>query len=321
MQRLLSLLADGQYRSGNSLAELLDISPSTLRKALGELSALGISIQSSRGRGYRIKGGLDLLDKRFISNELASLNYDRINIMETVDSTNRVAQTLMSEGCRQVLVAAEYQGEGRGRRGRQWVSPYAANLYLSLGYRFKGGAAALQGLSLAVGLAVQQSLSTLGVEGVELKWPNDLLLERRKLGGVLIELAGDLSGECSVVVGVGLNVKMPDGVNASIDQEWADLGKPMSGELNRSKLLVGIVRSLTQLLNEFESKGFAEFAQQWQAVHAFQDTPVRLLMGHTEVEGICRGVDAQGEVLVEVGGRLNSYSAGEISLRGVSSAS
>ena len=321
MQRLLSLLADGQYRSGNSLAASLDISPSALRKALDELSALDLSIQSSRGRGYRISGGLDLLDEQLISKELASLSFDRIDVLKTVDSTNRVAQSHMSDGCRQVLVAAEYQGEGRGRRGRQWVSPYAANLYLSLGYQFKGGAAALQGLSLAVGLAVQQALSSLGVAGVQLKWPNDLLLERRKLGGVLIELAGDLTGECSVGIGVGLNVKRPDGINTSIDQEWADLGNHMSGVLTRSQLLIEMVRSITQLLNEFQLKGFSEYAQPWQAVHAFQDHPVKLLMGHAEVEGICRGVDAQGEVLVEVGDSVNSYAAGEISLRGVNSAS
>ena len=321
MQRLLSLLADGQYRSGSSLVASLGISSPLLRKSLDELRALGLSIESSRGRGYRISGGLDLLNDHSISTELASLNYDRIDVLKTVDSTNRVAQTHMSDGYRQVVVAAEYQGEGRGRRGRQWVSPYAANLYLSLGYRFKGGAASLQGLSLAVGLAVQQTLTSLGVTGVQLKWPNDLLLGKRKLGGVLIELAGDLSGECSVVVGVGLNVKMPGSVKSSIDQEWADLGKHMSGALTRSQLLIEIVRSLTQLLNEFEGKGFSEYAQHWQAVHAFQDHSVRLLMGHAEVEGICRGVDAQGEVLVEVEGKLNSYPAGEISLRGVSSAS
>jgi BirA family biotin operon repressor/biotin-[acetyl-CoA-carboxylase] ligase len=321
VQRLLSLLADGQYRSGSSLVASLGISSPLLRKSLDELRALGVSIESSRGRGYRISGGLDLLNEHLISTELAPLNYDRIDVLKTVDSTNRVAQTHMSDGSRQVLVAAEYQGEGRGRRGRQWVSPYAANLYLSLGYRFKGGAASLQGLSLAVGLAVQQTLASLGVTGVQLKWPNDLLLEKRKLGGVLIELAGDLSGECSVVIGVGLNVKMPGGVKSSIDQEWADLGNHMTGALTRSQLLIEIVRSLTQLLNEFEGKGFSEYAQHWQAVHAFQDHSVRLLMGHAEVEGICRGVDAKGEVLVEVEGKLNSYPAGEISLRGVSSAS
>ena len=321
MQRLLSLLADGQYRSGNSLAAILDISSFALRKELDKLIDLGIAIQSSRGRGYRINGGLDLLDEQLIANELASLNYDRIDVLHTVDSTNRVAQTHMSDGCRQVLVAAEYQGQGRGRRGRQWVSPFAANLYLSLGYQFKGGASVLQGLSLAVGLAVQQALSSLGVTGVQLKWPNDLLLGKRKLGGVLIELAGDLTGECSAVIGVGINVKMPDSVNSSIDQEWSDLGNYMSGTLTRSQLLIEIVRSLTQLLNEFEAKGFSEYAQQWQSVHAFQDHPVRLLMSHAEVEGVCRGVNAQGEVLVEVEGKLNRYSAGEISLRGVSSAS
>lgn len=321
MQQLLSRLADGQYHSGKSLAASLDISLSSLKKKLDELAALGVSIQSSIGKGYRIKGGLDLLDEHLISNELASLNYDRIELLETVDSTNRFAQTLMSGGCRQVLVAAEYQGEGRGRRGRQWVSPYAANLYLSLGYRPKGGSAALQGLSLAVGLAVQQALSSLGVSGVQLKWPNDLLLEKRKLGGVLIELAGDLSGECSVVIGVGLNVKMPSSAHTSIDQQWADLSNHLSEALNRSRLLIEIVRNLTQLLNEFDSKGFAEYAEQWQAVHAFQDQPVKLLMGHAEVEGVCRGVDARGEVLVEVGNSMNSYSAGEIRLRGAGSAS
>ncbi len=321
MQRLLSLLADGQYRSGNSLAAMMNLSLSSLRKELNALAALGIPLQSTKGRGYRITGGLDLLDQSLISNQLASLNYDRIDLLETVDSTNRVAQAHMAEGCRQVLVASEYQGEGRGRRGRQWVSPYAANLYLSLGFRLAAGASALQGLSLAVGLSVQQALSSLGVTGVQLKWPNDLLLDKRKLGGVLIELAGDLSGECSVVIGVGLNVKMPNSANSDIDQHWADLEAHMPEGLGRSRLLIELVRSLTHLLNEFESKGFSEYAQQWQDVHAFQDRPVRLLMGHSEVEGTCRGVDAQGEVLVEVQGKLNRYSAGEISLRGVRNAS
>ena len=121
-----------------------------------------------------------------------------------MDSTNAEPMRQAEAGGAPGLVCtAEQQTAGRGRRGRQWVSPFASNLYLSLVWEFSQGAAALEGLSLAVGVAVARALAACDVPAVQLKWPNDVLHDGAKLGGILLEMTGDAAGACQVVVGVG----------------------------------------------------------------------------------------------------------------------
>lgn len=318
MDDLLALLCDGTFHSGRELGEQLGISRSAVWKQIQRLESLGIEVYSVKGRGYRIPAGLDLLDQRLFDDALppeVKRRLDRLVLAREVESTNQLALEALKSGARNGLFAAEYQTRGRGRRGREWVSPYAANLCFSLAWRFSAGLAALEGLSLGVGLALREGLSRVGVGGVELKWPNDLLSQGRKLGGILVEVSGDAAGECEVVIGVGVNVAMPSGQLERISQPSTDVASLVADCPGRNALLAILVESLFQTLDRFEAQGFAVMREQWQSANAHRDMPVRLISGSHEISGICRGVDDRGALLLETDGRVQAYYGGEISLR------
>ena len=318
--RLLAILSNGQFHSGQELGDLLGVSRSAIWKQMKELEQLGVDVYSIRGRGYRVPGGLDLLcEKEIVTgcSEYASSRLTTISLQRVVDSTNMMA---MREVHQQGVVSgrlylAEYQTAGKGRRGRAWVSPFAKNLYFSLVWRFTQGAAALEGLSLVVGLALVKALSCLGVEQVQVKWPNDLLVNSKKLAGILLEMHGDASGECQVVIGVGVNVAMPDQAQESIDQPWTDLHKLCDGGISRNSLMSEVLNHLVPELERFSEHGFSVFRDEWQKIHAYQNETVRLLLGNKEVVGECLGVDEHGALIVQHAAGVEHFHAGEISVR------
>lgn len=241
----------------------------------------------------------------------------KLVVMETVDSTNAEAMRRLEAGASAGLVCtAEQQSAGRGRRGREWVSPFARNLYVSLVWAFHQGAAALEGLSLAVGVAVTRALTACRLPPVKLKWPNDVLFGDAKLGGVLLEMTGDAAGACQVIVGVGLNVAMPRSAGAAIDQAWTDVASMAGGEYpQRNTLLAALLNELLPLLADFEAGGFAPWLAEWQALDAFEGKPVVLRTGADQVAGIARGVDRRGALQLETAGGIQAVYGGEISLR------
>jgi len=192
----------------------------------------------------------------------------RLLLLETVDSTNAEAMRQLESGAASGLVCtAEQQSAGRGRRGRTWVSPFARNLYVSLTWQYHQGAAALEGLSLAVGVAVARALTASGMPPVQLKWPNDIICGTAKLGGVLLEMTGDAAGSCQVVVGVGLTVSMPGSAATDIDQSWTDIETLSKGEHpGRNALLAALLNALLPLLASFEQRGFAPWRDEWPAL-------------------------------------------------------
>lgn len=318
--RLLAILSNGQFHSGQELGQLLGISRSAVWKQMKELELLGVDLYSIRGRGYRIPGGLDLLcEKQIVTGctELATSRLTTISLERIVDSTNMMAMREMQQqnAISGRLYLAEYQTAGKGRRGRTWVSPFAKNLYFSLVWRFTEGAAALDGLSLVVGLALVKALSSLGIEQVEVKWPNDLLVNSRKLAGILLEMHGDASGECQVVIGVGVNVAMPEQASDSIDQPWTDLQRLSNKGISRNQLMSEVLNYLVPELDRFSENGFSVFRDEWQEIHAYQNETVRLMLGKKEIVGKCLGVDARGALIVRHGGVLEHFHAGEISVR------
>lgn len=318
LDSLLRLMADGAFHSGRELGEVLGISRSAVWKQIQRLQSLGVEVYSVKGRGYRIPHGLELLDKDRFRAQLPVPVVERLArlmFLSEVDSTNRIAQEALREGALNGLFAAEYQSQGRGRRGRDWISPYASNLCFSLAWRFNTGVAALEGLSLSVGLALREALARFGAQDIGLKWPNDLLADGRKLGGILIELMGDAEGECEVVIGVGLNVALPETQLDAIDQPVIDLVSLLGERPSRNALLAAIVEELFVTLDRFERQGFAAMREQWQQANAHRDAPVRLIAGTQEVRGICRGVDTSGALLLESNGRIEAYHGGEISVR------
>jgi len=320
---LLPLLANGEFRSGQDLANALGVSRTAVWKQLNKLEELGLAIESVKGRGYRIPGGIELLQEARVRSSLnspAAKLLSGLVIDEVVASTNAEALQKVDRGAGAGLVyTAEQQTAGRGRRGRSWVSPYARNLYFSIIGEFTQGAAALEGLSLAVGVAVARALESSGVQQVQLKWPNDVLFQGAKLGGVLLEMVGDAAGVCQVVVGVGLNVAMPAATAAAIDQDWTDVASiaKTTGEIcpGRNELLAALLNEILPLLNEFEAQGFAPWREPWQALDAHAGKPVVMSSGGEQLAGIARGVNERGALQLETTLGIQSVFGGEISLR------
>jgi len=318
---LLPLLADGEFHSGQDLAAALGISRTAIWKQLNKLKGLGLEIESVKGRGYRIPDGIDLIDEAKVRAKMTAIGLSllkELSIQELTDSTNMEALRRVEEGARSGLVCtAEQQTAGRGRRGREWISPFGRNLYVSTVWEFSQGAAALEGLSLAVGVAVARALTDLGLPEVQLKWPNDILYRGKKLGGVLLEMVGDASGQCQVVVGIGLNVAMPRSAADSIDQAWTDVSSMAEGggAPGRNELLGSLLGQLLPLLAAFESDGFTPWLEPWQSLDAHAGKSVVLTTGNNKVAGIARGVDPRGALRLETSVGVESVFGGEISLR------
>jgi BirA family biotin operon repressor/biotin-[acetyl-CoA-carboxylase] ligase len=318
---LLPLLANGEFHSGQDLAAALGVSRTAVWKQLNKLEGLGLEIESVKGRGYRIPGGVDLIDEQRV---LAGLRpkvlalLTELDVKEVIASTNMELIRRVEQGARSGLVCtAEQQSAGRGRRGRQWVSPFARNLYLSVVWEFNQGAAALEGLSLAVGVAVAEAIRQAGLPPVQLKWPNDLLYKGAKLGGVLLEMVGDATGTCQVVVGIGLNVAMSESAAMAIDQDWTDVASMTDQPTpNRSELLAALLNELLPLLANFERDGFSSWREAWQRLDAHAGKPVILTTGADKLAGTARGVDERGALLLETSLGVQSIYGGEISLRG-----
>jgi BirA family biotin operon repressor/biotin-[acetyl-CoA-carboxylase] ligase len=315
---LLPLLADGEFHSGQALAAALGVSRTAVWKQLRRLSDAGLAVESVRGRGYRLRGGLDLLDKARVAgllSERASALLGELQIVSTIDSTNdEVLRQLRAGAPPGLVIAAEQQTAGRGRRGHPWVSPFARNIYVSIAWEFPSFEA-LAGLSLAAGCAVAEALERSGLPGVALKWPNDLLCGREKLGGILVDIAGDLPGACRAVIGIGVNVHMPQELGRDIDQRWTDIARAAGMVPERSVLLAGLLSELLPMLEAFRDSGFRPWRERWLARDAFAGRPVSIGFGSRYLEGTARGVDETGALLLETAAGLQSLHGGELSLR------
>jgi BirA family biotin operon repressor/biotin-[acetyl-CoA-carboxylase] ligase len=321
MEKLLRVLSDGEFHSGEELGRLLGISRAAIWKQVHKIESLGLSIESQKGCGYRIKGGLNLLTEKSLLNQLSNRSLQLLvdlQIHSSVTSTNELARNFAEKkDSTGLVVLAERQTNGRGRRGRHWVSPYGCNLYMSLVWGFDGGVKALEGLSLAVAVAVKQAIGRCGIDELKVKWPNDLLWEKRKVGGILLEVIGDPSGFCQGVIGVGLNLRMPNAYSGDIEQPWANLDELYGQEINRNALAGNVLDELLTLLSDYHEKGFGCYREEWMRSDAYAGERVTLLLMNQRVEGIARGVDTTGALLLEMDSGVESFSGGEISLRGV----
>lgn len=324
---LVRQLADGQVHSGGDLGELLGVSRTAVWKQLKKLESLGLMVEATKGAGYKLVAPVDLLEPQRVNHftELFTSGRARLEILPAVDSTNsRVASLLLQpentafyQQGGLVVCSAELQTAGRGRRGRSWQSPFASNLYFSLGTQVDGGIGAYEGLSLAVGVVIVEVLQSLGAQGLSLKWPNDILHNGSKLAGILIEIGGDFAGVCSLVVGVGVNCQMPSAVGNNIDQSWSDLRAATEGENNwtRSELLAKLSQALAELINTYAQVGFSGYRQRWLQWDACLHQPVVVKTVRDQQSGLCLGVDDNGALLMEVNGQTQTFSGGEVSLR------
>lgn len=320
-EALLQALADGEFHSGEELGQVMAVSRTAVWKQVKKLEELGLDVESVKGRGYRLAGGVELLDKAVIERGLLPGVKEQVSLFDVlgvVESTNKLAmEYALSKPGSGYVCTAEQQTAGRGRRGKPWHSPYAGNIYLSVVWEFASGAAALEGLSLAVGVAVVDALNACGVEGVQLKWPNDLLFNHRKLAGILLEMTGDAAGPCQVVVGIGLNVMMSSDSAGKIDQPWVDVDTITGGGVSRNQLMSALLNQLLPLLAHYERDGFAAYREQWQQLDAFAGQQVFVSLGQEVVTGKAAGVDSDGALVLETASGRRLFSGGEVSLRRV----
>lgn len=309
---LISILADGEFHSGEHLGEQLGMSRAAINKHVQTLRDWGIDVFTVPGKGYSLPEPIQLLDESFIKSQVAE---GTVAVLPVIDSTNQYLlnrlDTLQSgDAC-----IAEYQQAGRGRRGRQWFSPFGANLYLSMYWRLEQGPAAAIGLSLVIGIVMAEVLQRLGAEDVRVKWPNDLYLNDRKLAGILVELTGKTGDAAQIVIGAGINLAMRNVAADVINQGWINL-QEAGISINRNTLAVTLIQELRTALQLFEQESLAPFLPRWEKLDNFINRPVKLIIGEREVLGISRGINEQGGLLLEQDGIIKAWVGGEISLRG-----
>lgn len=311
---LVDALADGGWHSGEALAKKRGITRAALSKRVQALKAWGLPVESRTRLGYRLPQPLERLEEARIRKSLdplAASRLQRVAVTPLTDSTNAQLLNAPAQQDPQALLA-EFQSAGRGRRGREWVSPFGANLYLSLAWSFDGWPARLTALPLAVGVACTRALPEL--KDLKLKWPNDLSLGGRKIGGILIEQRGEAGGACRTVIGIGLNVAMQAQQGRKIEQSWTSL-HAVGVRLSRNALAARLLSKLTEALIAFEAQGFAPFAREWQQRDLVDGKAIRISGMHEDLSGIARGVDDDGALKLETRGKMQRVLSGDVSLR------
>ncbi|MFT6925451.1 MAG: BirA family biotin operon repressor/biotin-[acetyl-CoA-carboxylase] ligase [Psychromonas sp.] len=309
---LLRLLADGEFHSGEKIGQLLSVSRTSVNNYIKGLQGIGLDIYKVPGRGYQSATVINLLNEQKIRQYCG---YENIKVEQIVDSTNQILLDQIPNLENGQTCIAEYQLAGRGRRGRTWVSPFASHLYFSFYWRFDSGIDKVSGLSLLAGIAAVNALGKMGIEGVSLKWPNDLYYQGKKLAGILIELNAQATATCHCVIGIGINIKMPPEQAKLIDQPWADLNTLMPAGVDRNLLSATLIKELQHLLPRYEKSGLTPYLSRWFELDCFLDKQVNLLIADTTSTGICRGVNAHGALLLEMDGQVKEFIGGEISLR------
>ncbi len=316
-RQLLARLAAGPV-SGDALAREIGVTRAAIWKRIHALREAGLPVDAQAGEGYRLAQPLDLLDAARIRAALPPplrAGVAALDVLWSVDSTNAELLRRGAPAHGAAVLLAERQTGGRGRRGRTWASPLAAHVYLSLARRFDGGLARLGGLSLVAGVAAAEALRAAGHAEVGLKWPNDLFAGGRKLGGLLIEGGGEHGGPVQAVIGIGINVRMPEAAARTIGQPWTDLSRLAAGPVSRDAVVVALLARLLPALDLFDAEGLAPFLPRFAALDVLRGREVTVAGGAASESGIALGVADDGALRVDVAGRVRLFHAGEVSVR------
>ncbi len=314
---LLRRLADGELHSGEKLAAGIGLTRARVSQLLKQAEHAGFALERVRGRGYRLIDAVPFLDRDAILGALGARAPGlTIEVVDSIDSTNsELLRRTPGRDVHRHLLAAEWQSAGRGRRGRPWTAVAGGSLTFSVGWRFEQGVGSLSALPLVIGVAIVRALDSARLRGVELKWPNDLVHDERKLGGILIELAGDALGPSVVAIGVGINVQLPQSVLRAIAQPVTDLAS-IAPVPDRNSLIADIAAEMTAVLDRYASEGFGAFRAEWLRRHALRNLAVEILLPDGgAVHGVVAGVDDLGALLLKCDGRRRRFVSGEVSVR------
>jgi BirA family biotin operon repressor/biotin-[acetyl-CoA-carboxylase] ligase len=315
--KLLRLLGDGTFHSGEALGRALGVSRAAIWKQIEGWKAIGLEFDVLPGKGYRLASPFDALQASNILSHISTNTRQLISeliVLEQIDSTNDEVMRRIRHFPRSGIVClAEEQLAGRGRRGREWLSPIGMNFCGSVGWVFHEGVSAVEGLSLAVGVAVVNALQRYGAEHLGLKWPNDIMLNKAKLGGVLIELHAESDGPCAVVIGVGLNLHTQKNMSEHLARPTAALEQCVSQKINRNKIAALVIEEIIQLLSSYAEKKFASYYEDWQQLDCLKGTPI-VIAGVEPVQGgVACGVSKEGALLVDINGEVQAFHGGEVS--------
>jgi BirA family biotin operon repressor/biotin-[acetyl-CoA-carboxylase] ligase len=315
MQTVLALLSDNEFHSGEDLGAAMGVTRAAVWKKLKKLESIGVTVHSVKGRGYRLPSPIELLSEPALRDEGLPSNVSVELAFET-ESTNNDAKQYINQGKPlPALFSVERQTKGRGRRGRQWESGVAKNLTLSFAWCFENGASVVEGLSLAVGVAVARVLKKAGIPNPGLKWPNDIQVDGQKICGILLEMVADQDA-CHVIIGIGLNVEMDAVFMASVDQPWTDLVSRLNSRPSRNVILAELTSELVEVCRLFEDgNGMKHFQHQWQAYDVLFNQSVNVSSVSRQRQGIARGINEKGALLLEEDGGIVALHGGEISVR------
>jgi len=320
--RVFAQLADARFHSGEELANTLGVSRSAVWKAAGTLRTLGATLHAVRNRGYRLMHGGGPLDSAKIRERLSRDVRELVTSVEALWSTTSTNTVLLARanpanGTSEVLLA-EYQSAGRGRRGRAWLAPPGAAICLSMSWTFREVPQDLGALGLVIGVCALRALRLLGVSGAGLKWPNDLLVGARKLGGVLIELRAESAGPACVVIGVGLNVALGAALLQQIAATGTEATDLASGGLkspSRNTVAAALISESVRGLLEFERHGLKPFIEEWRAADALRGRPVNVSAADGVARGLARGIDVHGALMVETPQGVKRFISGDVTVR------
>ena len=309
-KKILNDIATGQFISGDALAKCYGVSRAAINQHIQALKGNGLEIHAVRGRGYRLSQPIVLLD-----GDKISLATDRVvEVLDSIDSTNdeikrRLADAVVSPD----YLLAEMQNRGRGRQGKTWLAAPYQSILATRCWRHDCINQDVSGLSLVVGIAVMRVLRARGISSCGLKWPNDVLVDDAKLGGILIEMSGELDGVVDIVIGFGLNVSLPVSLRKLCDRKITDLQSHSSEQIDRNELMVELIHSLDGVLSEFSRGGFSRFAQEWQDYHYYQFKTIQIQQPNRSIEGVAMGVDGRGALIVKsTAGDMIHITTGEV---------
>ena len=327
LSALLEVLSDGQFHSGEHIAAQLGTSRANIWRYVKQAEKEGLNIFAVRGKGYRWRHPTELLDAKRI---LAYCEQRRLlptpEVFWSVGSTSdfvrenptdrssRVRDSLMGSAIKRICLA-ERQTAGRGRRGRQWQSPPACNLYMSLLIQDDFSPHPIAAASLVVAIAVCEALDSLGFDAPKAKWPNDIRFNGRKVAGVLCELTGEISGDQKLIVGVGVNVAMPAEVGRHIEQPWVNLAELRNEPISRNQLASRIIDAVHTRFAEFKLGGFEQMMSAWRRFDEIVGKAVTLQAGSSTISGTAKGVDPDGALILETDVGEQRFYGGEVSLR------
>lgn len=308
-------MSDGRFHSGEDLAREFGVTRASIHNALADGEPLGIRMERVRGRGYRLENPPQFIDVERLRHALGPLaDHYTIEVIDQAASSNTLLMQRAAAGASSgSVLAVEWQSAGRGRLGRRWVSGLGDALTFSLLWRCPCGLSSLSGLSLAVGLAVVHALNAVGAKEVGLKWPNDILTPRGKLAGILIEAQGEMQGPCAAVIGIGLNLALPEHLRTAIDQPCDDLAGLLGKQADGTEVFAAILRELAITLDVFATHGFAALRSDWEHLHIAQHSMVTLsLPDGSTLSGVARGVSPAGALRLETRTGEREIHSGEI---------